>query len=89
MAKTSTIYIVYGRCGEYEDREEWTVKAYRSEDAAAAHVEAATARVAELDYKRSYPNADVFQTHMGELDPGGMTDFYGTEYNYFAMDLVE
>lgn len=35
-----TIYVVYGTCGEYSDRREWTVRAYTSERAAQAKVAA-------------------------------------------------
>jgi hypothetical protein len=89
MAKTSIIYIVNGNCGEYDDYREWSIKAYRDEQAAKDHAEQAQARADQLDYKRGYPDAGTFQTHMGELDPGGCTDFDGTKYNYYAMDLVE
>ena len=43
------IYLVCGQEGEYSDREEWVVRAYRDQKKAEQHVVAANARVREWE----------------------------------------
>lgn len=47
------VYVVMGSMGEYSDRIEWIVKAYRNEAYARRHLELATIRAKEIAFNQS------------------------------------
>lgn len=82
-----TIYVVIGATGEYSDREEWIVKAFRDENLAKNLVLEASARAREIqlactDY---YPSTK----HENEFDPKMQMSYNGTYYNYSPVELVD
>lgn len=86
------IFLVEGRTGEYDDRCEWPVCAYKSKKDAEAHMFAANNRA--LAYKRTAsglcPPTVSFHDHMGKLDPVGMFDSYtGTSYCYYPIEVFD
>jgi hypothetical protein len=78
-----TIFVVEGSTGEYSDHREWPVMAYRDEAAAKAHVEAATRRANDLKAQHACDIPDGANEH----DPGMQTDYTGTRYYYYAVEL--
>lgn len=76
-----TIYIVCGTCGEYSDRQLWTVATYTSREMAELHArlakEKAPAAGAEWE-EREKPNP---------YDPGMQTDYTGTDYRVEETEL--
>jgi hypothetical protein len=91
------IYVVIGQTGEYSDRSEWVVAAYRSEEDAKAHVVAATANAdAWHAFAQSCEGMDMEWSEQNErkksanpLDPFFECDYTGTRYTYQPVDLWE
>jgi hypothetical protein len=48
MKMAKTIYLVTGSCGEYDDKQEWNVKAFVSKDKAEERVQKAGERATEI-----------------------------------------
>ena len=84
----SDIYVVMGRTGEYSDRSEWGVVAFKNEEAAKQHVEKATHRAKELEATKPSQWEDL-QAHLkkNEFDPNMELDYTGTSYYYMAVEL--
>lgn len=78
------IYLVQGTTGEYSDRTDWVVCAYRSKQKAEDHASKAMHRAMELFKSgwRSYNSEEV-----NEFDPGMRIDYTGTEYTTFEVEL--
>ena len=80
------IWIVFGQTGEYSEHEEWTVNAYRSE-------EAAQARILQLGALKRQGRTTLdrillMRSHkLG--DPGYSEEYTDTTYYYSAVELVE
>lgn len=85
-----TIYIVEGSTGEYSDRREWSVKAFRSQEKAEAYV-----TLCEAWLREHRVNDDNFGIDRYELmgknphDPNMQIDYTGTRYYYYEVELVE
>jgi osmotically-inducible protein OsmY len=85
----SKIYVVMGSTGEYSDRSEWPVVAFRDEEEARKRVENATRRAKELeatkprDYRRI---TEHFKQN--EFDPDMRNDYTGTAYYYMTVELL-
>jgi hypothetical protein len=85
MAKKITIYVVFGRTGEYSDAQEWTVCAFRNEEKAKELVENATRRAKEIEVSRP---SDYHNPIGGnEYDPHMLMDYTGTTYTYGPVEL--
>lgn len=81
----TTIYIVEGSTGEYSDRREWPVMAYRNEEQAKAHV----LKAQEWANQQRYDHGRVREDPRNPHDPGFQLDYTGTTYYYYAIELVE
>ncbi len=79
-----TVYVVQGSCGEYSDSREWPIVAHYTEEAAKAHVVAATARAKELTVQSNYWE---IPDGANEHDPNMQLDYTGTTYYYFAIEV--
>ena len=86
------IWIVMGSTGEYSDRNEWPVAAYREERLALTHVELATARAKELeqwtDGEEPWRWVDRDKRPANEHDPDMQMDYTGTDYYAQSVDLL-
>jgi hypothetical protein len=82
----SKIYVVMGSTGEYSDRSEWPVVAFRDEEEAQKSVENATRRANECGANR----ASQYQIEKGvnEFDPDMRMDYTGTSYYYMTVELL-
>jgi hypothetical protein len=94
------IYLVMGSCGEYSDRQEWPVRAYRTEAAAQAEVTRLDehSRIFELRKKEMEDRCEWWDAEEEatkahrELvaDPGFRGDYYDrTHYFLWSTTLVE
>lgn len=81
------IWIVAGTTGEYSDRSDWAVCAYRSEEAANRHVSKAQLRAKELEkagWRSVYPFSE---REVNEYDHKMSMDYTGTEYFTYSVEL--
>lgn len=80
------IYVVEGSTGEYSDHREWLVKAFVNEECAQDFVE----RVGR-EYRRLEQECEGDRWNIGDnsLDPYMQTDYTGTNYRYFEVELDE
>lgn len=82
------IYIVEGTTGEYSDRTDWTVCAYRSKEKAEEHARNAMLRAVELNnnrstrYERPKQGSNSFDLNM-------QMDYTGTEYYTIECELKD
>lgn len=83
--KTKKIYVVMGRCGEYEDYREWSVAAYPDIKMAEAHVTAASNRALELMVVRHHPQIQL----MSQYDPNIDMSWTGTDYFVVEVTLLK
>lgn len=89
------IWVVMGTTGEYSDRSEWPVKAFRDERQAERFAMAAKIRASEIEATRKalgesgeWNNAaDQALLKTNELDPDMKTVYTGTDY--YAMGPIE
>lgn len=88
------IYVLMGSTGEYSDRDEWPVRAYRSQDAA-ERVAKQYSDVAREGFKRAeaatsrWNGYKLASKELQELgDPHARMDYTGTTYYCFEVDLV-
>jgi hypothetical protein len=79
------IWIVEGSIGEYDDRLDWVVCAYRSEAEAKRHIECAEARAAEL--RNKYDSYCDIPAGANEWDPQGRYAHTGTQYIHYEVPL--
>ena len=79
------IYLVQGTTGEYSDRKDWTVCAYRSKEKAYDHASKAMRRAMKLHYMgwKSYDN----NGEVNEFDSKMQIDYTGTEYTTEEVEL--
>ena len=81
-----TIYVVMGQTGEYSDRNEWLVRAFKDEDAAKNYVGKLTEdgnRIRRQFNGRSLRGADKSDW----IDPNFDCDYTGFNYYYFTTEL--
>jgi len=93
----TTIYVVMRTTGEYSDRTEWPVMAYRDEKAAQAHVEKAT-EVADVLMSKfpGYGNDERWKAFCKLVnafesphDPGFRWNDTGTSYYIMKVELAD
>lgn len=85
--KGRKVYVVFGTCGEYSDRDEWPVAAYLDEKEAKNLVVNATVRAKEL--YEEYKNHFKIPKGSNEFDPEMKTSLEGTSYFLYEVDLYE
>ena len=78
------IYIVNGTTGEYSDRNDWVVCAYKDKALADAHVHDAMLRAKEIE-KSDYRHDN--DRNKNEFDPNMRIDYTGTEYYVVETEL--
>lgn len=84
------IYVVQGCTGEYSDRNEWPVRAYRLEDKAKEAVQRLdeAARPFNDPTFDRWTERDKFRAAMTEAgDPDASLDYTGVKYSYFSVVL--
>lgn len=85
------IYIVHGETGEYSDRSDWNVCAYKNEEDAKIHVVKASEVARELyakyqnDFMNWYDDDGVIKTN--PYDKRFSMDYTGTNYGYSEVEL--
>jgi hypothetical protein len=98
----TTVYVVMGSAGEYSDRDEWPVRAYRSKEAAQAEVtrlsglaliygekSAAEEEFWDIEYDAAKFAAWKAQNVPGldAADPSFRTSYTGTRYFIYDVSL--
>lgn len=85
-----TIFIVFGTTGEYSDRTEWPVKAFRDEQRAKDFVELLTSKSREIysedNHSFKYWSEVAKHSKIPE-DPNFRLDYTGTSYYYVSTQL--
>ena len=82
------IYVVFGTTGEYSDRSEWPVKAFRMKRKAVALVTKATDRAKALE--QSTPEYQHYEAEgQNEFDPDMKMDYTGTTYYICTVELED
>lgn len=90
------VHVVMGATGEWSDRIEWPVRAYRSEEAARAEVlrltnaamEYVTARGDDI-FGANDETERLTEAHRAQYDPGFSCDYTGTSYFIYDVELVD
>jgi hypothetical protein len=83
------IYIVMGTTGEYSDRSEWSVVAFKDKEMAKKHVTLATEQANEI-YKTMIDGIYDFDAlPINPYDPKMKMDYSGTSYFINETILVE
>jgi len=91
------IFVVFGSSGEYSDRNEWMVCAFRTEAAAQAKVTELETKMQELGLTREahqftteyYAKREEMSKQMRELDENFYMDYTGTSYYLVETELVD
>lgn len=78
------LWIVTGSTGEYSDRCEWTVCAYRTEYEARWHVNAAQVEADRIEHTR---NGRYNGGEPNKFDPQMQMDYTGTSYHCQMVEL--
>jgi len=81
------IYCVFGTTGEYSDREQWPVKALRTELAAQEFCLKAKDLCRKFDECNSLNDGRNKFNH--PMDPNFQCTYTGTSYDYYTMELEE
>lgn len=86
------VYIVCGSTGEWSDRTEWLVFAFKSEAEAIAHVNACKDTLQRFDqrnrgYQRQEGERVALEEAMLPLDPNFYEDYTGTHYFIRQVEL--
>lgn len=89
-----TIYIVQGTTGEYSNRNDWLVCAYRTQEQADEHASKATHRAKEIQEqvhkdgcRYTDREREIWRTN--EYDPDMQMDYTGTLYIVMETELRE
>lgn len=87
------LWVVMGGTGEYSDRCEWPVRAYRDKSRAELEVsrlsEEAKAFEARVPYDYGSGRCAEVMAHGKKVgDPGFASDYTGTSYFYYEVELV-
>jgi hypothetical protein len=87
------IWIVFGTTGEYSDRGEWPVDAYRTEEGAQARVKQLTEALQESGIERMDRWTDPWEKALDAFraahDPQFSIDYTGTSWHIVACELRE
>lgn len=88
------IYYVLGETGEYEDREEWVVCAYKRKEYAEQHVDAANKVTADFFRRNARGSGDVIAvqalgTCENPYDEKMQMGYNGTKYYMEHTELLE
>ena len=88
------IWVVMGGTGEYSDRREWPVRAYKDKAVTEREVtrltEEAKALMARVGYDYSAEQSKAVDEHGEKVgDPGFLMDYTGTSYFYYEVELVD
>lgn len=84
------IWIVYGMTGEYSDRTEWWVDAWRSKDEAEQRVAQLDAAMRQYGANRDdlqYEERKAVEDKMRALDQHFQMDYTGTRYGAGEVEL--
>ena len=82
------IYIVVGSTGEYSDRYEWYVCAYRDKQEAEIRVSECKKKAKEWESVRDNDFRGPPDNHY-ECDPNMRMDYTGTDYYLETTELIE
>ena len=87
---SETIYLVSGSTGEYSDRRDWVVRAFRSKENAQGFVVTCENFVQKHwpDGDKSYYEHPFSCKHEGGPDPSVHMDYTGTEYSIEEVELA-
>lgn len=83
------IYIVFGQTGEYSDRKEWTVRAYKDKKRAKVLIELATKEALNLHKEAEHNRLMGEPLPNNKYDPFFKTDYTGTTYFYQEVELED
>ncbi len=81
------VYVVMGSTGEYSDRTEWPVKAYRNEERAKEHVVNAEREAKKLQAR--YGIIGEIPKDANPYDTDMDMDYTGANYYYLSVELGE
>lgn len=84
------IWMVGGTTGEYSDRTEWVVDAWRTEQEAQNRVKFLKARMQELGLTGGNRHSEKYRTAEKEMrkeDKAFQSDYTGTEYYLCELEL--
>lgn len=93
---SKTIYVVYGSTGEYEDKREWYLGYYISEEKAKSKVKELNAMCDE--YGVSFKKMDEFDSNIVDkisekirktVDKHCYIDYTGVGYDYWPLTEIE
>lgn len=79
------LFVVIGTTGEYSDRSEWLVRAFKREADARTYVEALQDRRKQLP-QRDWENDLAIEAAMREFDPQYSEDYTGTSWFVRSVD---
>ncbi len=79
------LWVVYGRAGEYDDRRDWEVCAYPTEELARAHAALAQTRANELFCK--YRGRDKIPEKANRYDEAMTIYDYDVQYGVFQLEV--
>lgn len=82
-----TIYVVRGQTGEYSDRSEWLVKAFRTVEETQAFIIKCDAIAKQLFIE--YKNSRWSTAGLHPYDKKFLMDYTGTNYSYDEIDLED
>jgi len=85
----TTIHVVFGSTGEYSDRSEWPVKAFRTEATAQELVLAATKSANEVFAARKRKYSYNVPKGANPHDPHMEMDYTGTRYYVVTVALED
>lgn len=80
-----TIWVVMGTTGEYSDRREWPVRAFKRKKEAEELITAATQKAHEIFVVGPRYR---WKTDDNPFDPHMEMDYTGTSYFYYEVELV-
>ena len=83
------IYIVQGTTGEYSDRSDWLVCAYRTKEAAETRARNAMLRAMEIKNAKPDQYSNIPEGMKNEFDKSMSMDYTGTEYTVLEVELLE
>jgi len=81
------IYVIFGATGEYSDRDEWIIKAYKNKEMAKSHLLNADKRAKELFKK--YEDEPWNCKEENIYDPAFRMYYTGTQYYILQCEIEE
>lgn len=79
------IYVVQGTTGEYSDKLDWIVCAFKKQKLAEDFVHNAMKRAKEIEKAKESKYSTSKEKN--EFDPDMQMDYTGTEYTYYKTEL--